>query len=68
MKKRVLSLSIRAMFADHQKCDAPASAYSLDEGAGHVLVVPYFEHQFLSASSYLAPLRSYFSIAPLHLD
>lgn len=68
MKKRVLYLSIQAMLGDLRVNEAYASAYIQEEGAGHVLVVPYFEHQSLSASSYLAPLRSYFSIVPLHLD
>lgn len=68
MKKNVLSLSIQAMLGDLRVNEAYANTYSSDEGAGHVLVVPYFEHQSLSASSYLAPLRSYFSIVPLHLD
>ncbi len=45
MKKRVLSLSIQAMFGDLRVNEAYASAYIQDEGAGHVLVVPYFEHQ-----------------------
>ena len=43
MKKNVLSLSIQAMFGGHGVFQ---SAEFVDYGgAGHALVVPYFEHQ-----------------------
>jgi|GEM_PF-5699191 len=43
MKKNVLSLSIQAMLGGY---DGRQSVECIDCGpAGHVLVVPYFEHQ-----------------------